>query len=318
MGQLYDNFLAALEERYPHKPDLVGALMETLHLERESAYRRLRRDVYFSSEEMLRVADAWSISLDGITCVNNDRIRPLRIKMVEYVDPQQEDYAIVEQHNRDLEIVARDPGGMVVEVVNALPRGLYVRSEPLTRFFTMKWRHKHSPDDAIPFCGVHIPERMRRLDLEYIRRLHAISEMHSIHDGRMIENLIGEIVYFRSIGMLTDDETALLRDELLVLADYLESVTMSGTFPDTGNRMFFYLSHTCVESEYLLYRSKDFNLGMVKILERQYIGSPDGEVIDKFMKLSQAAKRMSVLMSGSNALQQTEFLASQRGIIMTL
>ncbi|MDR2936017.1 MAG: hypothetical protein LBU80_01570 [Rikenellaceae bacterium] len=318
MGQLYDNFLAVLEERYPHKPDLVSALMNVLHLERESAYRRLRKDVYFSSEEMIQIAGAWNISLDNIAYANQSKIRPFRFKMVEYLDPQEEDYVILEQHNRDLEIVARDPDGMAIEVVNALPRGLYVRSEPLTRFFTMKWRYKNSPEEAIPFYEAHIPERMRKLDLEYVQCLHKIPEMHSIHDSRMIENLVGEIVYFRSIGMLTDDETTLLRDELLMLADYLENVTLTGAFPVTGNRMFFYLSHTCVEAEYLLYRSKDFNLGLVKILERQYIGSLDGEVLDKFMKMSQATRYMSVLMSGSNALQQAEFFTRQREIIMTL
>jgi hypothetical protein len=237
---------------------------------------------------------------------------------VEYLDPQEEDYAIMEQHNRDMEIVARDPNGMAIEVMNVLPRGLYVRSEPLTRFFTMKWRYKNSPEEAVPFREVQIPERMRSLDLEYIRRLHDIPEMHSIHDNRMIENLVGEIVYFRSIGMLSDDETTLLRGELLTLADYLEEVTMSGRFPVTGNKMFFYLSHTPIESEYLLYRSKDFNLGLVKVFERQYIGSLDNNVLDKFIKMAQATKRMSVLMSGSNTLQQAEFFARQRKIIMTL
>lgn len=318
MKQLYNNFLTALEERYPYKPDLANALMKVLRLEKESTYRRLRKDVYFSVEEVMRVAAAWDISLDNLVHTNQGNVWPFRLKMVNYDDPQEDDYAILEQHNRNLEIVTRDPEGIAFEVINTLSRGLYVRSEPLTRFFTMKWHHKNSPEKVLPFGEIHISKRMRELDMEYIRILHNMPEMHSIHDSRMIENLVDEIIYFRSIGMLTEQEVTLLRDELLVLANYLEDVTTRGKFPDTGNRMFFYLSHTWIETEYMYYKSKDFNLGLVKILERQYVGSSNGNVFDKFMKMVQATKGMSVLMSGSNLLQQTEFFSRQHKFIMSL
>jgi hypothetical protein len=318
MERLYDSFLAVLGERYPNKPDLVNALMDLLHLEKESIYRRLRRDVYFSAEEMLRIAGAWDISLDGVVSANREKVFPFSFKTVDYVDLSEEDYAILEQHNRDIETVARDPAGMAIEVLNSLPRGLYSRSEPLTRFFTMKWRHKHSPHGAIPFSDIVVPERMREIDRELIVREHAIPEMHSIHDRRMIENLVCEIVYFRSIGMLTADDTALLRDELLALVNYLESVTASGRFPSSGNRMFFYLSHTWIGTEYQIYRSSSLNLAMVRVLERQYVGSTDRTVVDNFMRMALATRGMSVLMSGSNTLQQAEFFVRQREIVSSL
>ncbi len=318
MKHFYDNFLLALEERYPSKSDLVNALVDLLHLEKESIYRRLRRDVYFSAEEVMRIAGTWNISLDNIVSLHPKKTRPLRLKMVEFVDPQEEDYAILEQHNRDLELIASDPDGVAIEIVNALPRGLYARSEPLTRFFNMKWRHKYAPEKALNFCDIHIPERMRKLDLEYIHIEHSIAEVHSIHDPRMIENLVDEIVYYRSIGMLTHDDTALLRDELVQLADYIENVTLTGLFPEKKNKLFFYLSHTWIETEYLLFYSTNFHLSMVKVLERNSIASIDKVVLEQFMKMALATKRMSVLMSQSNALQQAEFFARQREIIMTL
>jgi hypothetical protein len=238
--------------------------------------------------------------------------------MLEFIDPGEDDNAIREQHNRDLELVAADPGGFAIEIVHALPRGLYARSEHLTRFFNMKWRHKFSPEKALTFGEVRIPERMRKLDLEYIRIEHGISEMHSIHDPRMIENLVAEIVYYRSTGMLTGDDVALLRGELLMLVDYIENVALTGCFPNRKNKLFFYLSHTWIETEYLLFRSAQLNLSMVKVMERNAIASLDRKVLDRFMKLALATKRMSVLMSESNTLQQMEFFTRQRDVIMTL
>jgi hypothetical protein len=318
MTPFYDNFLMALEERYPDKPNRVNALMNLLKLEKESIYRRLRKDVYFAAEEVMRIAAAWNISLDNIVAVNREKTRPFRLKTVEFIDPSEEDYAIMERHNRDMALVASDPNGLAVEVVNGLPRGLYARSEHLTRFFNMKWRHKHSPEKALNFSDVQIPERMKELDREYIRISHRISEMHSIHDSRMIEHLVEEIVYYRSIGMVSGDDVLLLREELLTLVDYLEEVTGTGIFPEKEGKIFFYLSHTWVDNEYFLYRSHSFNMSLVKVLERNYLASMDKRVLDRFMKTALAARRMSVLMSGSNVLQQAEFFSLQREKIRSL
>lgn len=318
MTQFYDNFLAALGERYPVKSDLVAALVDLLRLEKESVYRRLRRMVYFSAEEVMLIAGAWNISLDNIVSAHPTRSHQFRFSKVDFASPGEEDYAILERHNRDLALVAADPTGMAVEIVNALPRGLYARSEALSRFFTMKWRHKMSPERAMAYAEVELSERMRALDREYIRIEHSIPEMHSIHDPRMIENLVGEMVYYRSIGMITPAETAVLRDELATLVDYIERVTLAGYFPDSRNRHFFYLSHTWIETEYLLFDSRDFCLSMVKVLERGAISSLDGEVLERFMTMARATMRMSVLMSHSNMLQQTEFFTRQREIIAAI
>ena len=318
MGHLYNNFLASLQTRYPVKSDLVNALADMLHLEKESVYRRLRGDVHFSAEEMMRIAGKWDISLDNIVSANPGKTLPFSLHMVEFLEPTEEDYAILEQHNRDLELVAADPKGFGIEIVNALPRALYARSEHLARFFSMKWCHKFKPENALPFSRVQMPKRLRKIDLEYIEIEHRFSEMHSIHDPRMIENLVDEMVYYRSIGMLTCEETILLRDELLSLVDYMEEVTRTGYFPETGNKLFFYLSHIWIEAECQLFCSASFNLSMVKVLKRNFIASTDRSALDLFMKMALATKRMSVLMSQSNALKQAEFFTRQREIIMTL
>ncbi len=318
MDTFYNDFLSVLEERYPSKSDLVNALMDLLRLEKESVYRRLRRDVCFSAAEMMRIAGAWNISIDNIVTSPPDKTRPFYLKAIDFMAPGEADYAILERHNRDLERGASDPNGLAVKIVNSLPRGLYARSEPLTRFFTMKWRHKFAPEKALVFGDIQIPERMRQIDLKHADIECSFAEMHSIHDPRVIENLVDEIVYYRSIGKLTGADTHLLGDELLALVDYMEDVTLTGYFPNSKSKLFFYLSHTWIEAECHLFRSAYFNLSMVKVMERNSIASTDQSVLDRLMKLAQATKRMSVLMSESNALQQAEFFARQRDLIRKL
>ena len=312
----YDHFLKTIEMHYPRKSDLANALIEILPLEKESVYRRLRKDVYFSAEEVMQIAQVLGISLDNIICSNPTKTRPFHFSMVEYVQPQEADYQILEDYNRDLEVIGQDPNGRMVEVINTLPRSLYSRSELLTRFFTMKWLYKYALSQEVkPLGSIRIPERMRSLDLEYVRLVHNVSEVHSIHDSRFVERTVDDIAYFRSVGMVTEDEAALLRDELLTLIDYMADVANIGYFRHTGNKLFFYLSHTWLDSEYLLFESNLLTLSSVRILERNSIASTDKKVFDKFMNMVQAIKCSSVLMSGSNTLQQVEFFSRQRTMV---
>jgi hypothetical protein len=268
---------------------------------------------------MLQVASAWGISLDNINCANPGKTRPFRFNMIEYVDAQEVDYKYLEDYNRVLEIIGRDPNGKMVEILKTLPRSLYSRSEPLTRFYTMKWLYKYGvPENIVALKDIFIPKRMRTLDLEYVKRVTSIPEVHSLHDIRMIENLVNDISYFKSIKMITKNEVTVLRDELMMLVDYMEDVTIKGHFLDTGNKLFFYVSHTWLETECFLYESKDLVLSMVKIMERNAVSSNDRQVLDKFMNMFHSIKRSSVLISASNILQRTEFYAKQRSIIMSL
>jgi hypothetical protein len=314
----YDNFLQALEERYPRKSDLANALMDILPIEKESIYRRLRKDVYFTVDETMLIADTLNISLDSVIRAHPTKTRPFQFNMIEFVNPRESDYKILENYNRDVKAVCKDPNGKMFEVLNALSRSLYGRSELLTRFVTMKWLYKFGmPQEVMPFGEIHIPDRMRELDLEYVQLVHQVPELHTIDDEHFIEHFVDEIAYFRSIGMVADEEAMQLKDELLDMIDYMEDVALKGYFP-TGNKLFFYLSHTWQETEYTLFESQSLTLSLIKVLERNAVSSTDKKVFDKFMNMVQATKRASVLMSGSNALRQVEFFTRQKEAIMAI
>ena len=314
----YNNFLEALADRFPRKSNLVNALMDILPLKKESIYRRLRKDVPFTLEELMQIASVWNISIDNIICTNPDKTRPFHFNMIAYLDPQEADYKLLEEYNRKLELIGRDPDGQMIEVTNSLPRSLYGRYENLTRFFTLKWLYKYDmPEDTVVFGDVHISERMRALDEEYVERIHNIPKVHELHDPRFIEHLIDDINYFRSIRLITGDEVDLLKNELMEVVDYMENIAIKGYFSDTGNKLFFYLSHIWLETDYLLCESKYLRLSLVKILERNSLISSDKKVFQKFMNMALSTKHSSVLLSDSNSLQRAEFFSTQRDKIMS-
>lgn len=318
MKQFYDKFLAALEERYPHKSDLVNALSKMLSLEKESVYRRLRKDVYFSAEEVMRIANEWSMSLDNITCSNPGKFRPFHYEMVDWNSPAEEDYAILERYNSNMELVAKDPDGKMYEILNSLPRSLYGRSESLTRFFTMKWFYKYgNSGKPLAFRDITITNRMREIDIEHINHVNAIGEIHSFYDGHIFENVANEIIYFHLIGMLSDEDKATLRDELLSIVGYVENTAMNGGL-SSDQKVFFYLSHIWVDMEYVFYESRYLNLSLIRMMERNVLTSTDRVVSERFRNMVRSMRRMSALISESNTLLRKEFFDKQRKVIGNL
>lgn len=318
LKQYYDKFLTALEDRYPQKYDLVQALSEILLLEKESIYRRLRKDVLFSAEEIMRIANMWSMSLDNIVCTNPEKIRPFHYEMVDWNSPTEDDYSILERFNRNMELVASDPDGKMYEVLNSLPRGIHSRSDILTRFFTMKWHYKYGAEGKpVALKDIKITDRMRQLDMEHVDRVYAIKEVHSFFDNGIFQNIVNDIAYFHLIGMLTTEEKAALREDLLSIVDYIEGVAASGRFP-SGSKLYFYLSHTWVDMEYVFYESRYLNLTLIRMLERNVLTSTDRIVSDRLKNMVRSMRRMSALISESNALMRREFFDSQRKIIAGL
>ena len=316
MNNYYDKFLKALSERYPSRPELVAALQDTLSISKENIYRRLRRDVIFTPEEMMRIADAWNMSLDNVISTCGGRTSSLRFSLIDYINPDEHDYSLFGQYNGMLELVAQDPDGEFTEMSNTLPGSLYNKSDNLLRFFTMKWFYKYGGSENVtPMSEIRIPERMRDLEREYVDLLRQIPKKNAIQDRHFVEHLVDEINYFHSVRMVTADELAALKGELLEIMDYTEDVALKGYFPETGNKCFLYLSHMRLETEYSLFGSKNMTLSVVKILERNGIVSLDKQVFDKFSNMARANISSSVLMSMSNRLELIRFYDKQKRTI---
>ena len=55
----YNHFMKVLFAKYPKRAQLLEALMHLLQIEREAAYRRLRKDVPFAIQEIVKISAAW-------------------------------------------------------------------------------------------------------------------------------------------------------------------------------------------------------------------------------------------------------------------
>ena len=119
----YDYFLDALYKKYPKKSQLTEALMDLLSIERESVYRRLRKDIIFPVHELAKIAAAWNISLDEIVGINSNQVS-FKVRLFNYLNPSNEELNGIQEKVQYLKYLSDIPDMEYVEVSNRLPRAL--------------------------------------------------------------------------------------------------------------------------------------------------------------------------------------------------
>ena len=94
--QLYENLVTAIKDKFPGRGVLTNKLADLLMLEKEAVYRRLRGDVPFTIFEIATIAAKLDISLDHIIGSSSGKSRPFQMKMVNFLNPSEEDYEMLE------------------------------------------------------------------------------------------------------------------------------------------------------------------------------------------------------------------------------
>ena len=148
---LYENLVTAIKDKFPGRGVLTNKLADLLMLEKEAVYRRLRGDVPFTIFEIATIAAKLDISLDHIIGCSSGKSRPFQMKMVNFLNPSEEDYEMLENFVNELRYLKDDPNSEVGGALNILPQSLVLGYRHIYRFYLFKWIYQ---------CGNVMPARL--------------------------------------------------------------------------------------------------------------------------------------------------------------
>jgi len=311
----YDRFMEALFAKYPKKSQLAEALMDLLHIEREAAYRRLRKDVVFTIHEVVKISIAWSISLDSILHISSGKI-PFLMQPVNYLEPSDEEVNFLMHIIQSINSFKHLPDTEFMDICNKLPRQLVAGYDYLNQFYLFKWMYQYgSEKKAVPFSQVIISEKKRLLTADYYRAIKNVPNTNFIFDHNIFEHLICEIRYFHSIQMIADKEKDLIKKDLHALLDYLMEVAADGCYPETKCKVNLYVSQFNVNTNYSYTLTNQISICYVHVFDKYEIYTFDKEMVEKFKTWMQLKKRTSIQISEVDIKSRIEFFAQQRQVI---
>jgi hypothetical protein len=313
----YHEFLKTLSSKYPKKNQLVEALMDLLHIEREAVYRRLRKEVFFTINEFVQIATVWNISVDDILGLHFKEFR-FKVQLMDYLHPSDEDLRTLRNMVHYFEEIKNSPDLEYMEVGNKLPRMLVIGFPLVNRMSLLRWTY-HAGMSVLPLSKIFYTDEVSKYATAYHQAAKKLPQVSFVVDVRSLNYLIEDIRYFHSIMLVSDEEKEQLKNELYAIIDYGLEIAGKGCWPETGNKVNLYVSQLNIDTSYnYYYYNGATRSSSVHIFGRSEIYTDDKVMIDKIRTMMHAKKQSSILISGVNEQSRIAYFEEQRKMVDSL
>jgi len=314
----YDIFIELLHEKFPKKAQLTYEIMNLLYLEREATYRRLRKDVPFTANEIATIANTWNISLDNVIGVNLGKI-PFQMLPFNYLDPSPKELANLRKKVRALDHLQTTPNSEYMEVCSRFPRPINIGFFTLYRLLIFYWAYQYHNDESRKlFSKIIIADDIRTEFERYKKNMVHVKNTSFIMDEMVFEAYVNSIKYFHSIMAITDKEQEILKGELYELFDYMVEIATKGCYPETNNKVNLYISQITIDTNYSYFYTDQLKTCRINAFGKYDISSLDTAMIDNFRHWMNLKKRTSIQISEVNEMKRIEYFSKQREIIDSL
>ena len=315
---LHEEFVKELNERIPQRSELISKISDILHIERESASRRLSEKVQFSVREMGIVSRELEISLDSLLYQNTPyHWIPLILESPLGSRNLKSLCSLMESTLAVMDEVIQESPTEYGSIINALPLEYYIEYPYLRKFMFFKWgQYCIGTDDYNDFSTWELPDFFVQLNKEIKPLVNAIHHVMYIWDESLIWTLVGEINYFRKMNVISIEDMELIKNDLKELLVRLEK-HLKGTLELDMHpqNLSFYISNINLglTGWYLFSEEKKLSAINSHFVFSASNNSQQGHI--RLKNWINSFKNISVLISGSGELERRLFFAKQHNII---
>lgn len=311
-------FVDEIRRALPDDMNAAIYLTSELGLGKETVYRRLRGTVSFSLDEAAQVARELGISLDRLVGITRPGNAGHEFD-INYDQDFNDNYDLLVSGALGLfGKVAQDPSGIYIMAANYLPYFCYGNYKALSAFRYMRWLYERGQVRSFRADELTtVPHDYDKARVELMDAFRRIGGTYMIWDENVFRSLIKEIKYFKTLAMLTDEDVANMREELLDLLGRLEDMMIKGR-TENGGRIYFYLSNVIFDTSYSYLESKGFQASLFHVYAVHYVESHSPEICSVQKTWLQTILRHSTLITQSGEIERTAYLKEQRELINTL
>ncbi|MDR1415560.1 MAG: hypothetical protein LBI96_07100 [Odoribacteraceae bacterium] len=298
--------------------NLAVHLTGVLPLGKEAIYRRLRGEVPFTFGEVALIAGNLGISLDELLGVklmasipfyfsrSNDDDAPL----TRGYGSVREMRGLIDEARED-----RDPESRAGVALNTLPVALMMKHAGLLRFRAFKLLYQEGKDDPpVAYGEVTSDERLLHYGLETYLSFARVGHVCVVIDRMIFAYMVNDVRSFALAGLLTGEEVALIKSDLLALVDELERITATGR-NEMGNTLEFYLSDVNFESTYTYISSRGGKWCSIAIFSTNSLYSLHANMFEAVKEWVDSLKQLSCLITKAGEVYRWQFFKRQRELV---
>lgn len=318
--KLNANVLRAIKQKVPDKTQLVRLLSDSLCIEKEAVYRRIRGDVVFTFSEIATLANELGLSLDSIVSSTfTGKSKPFHLKLVNYMNPTDMDYAMMYQYYDIIKESGKDPNSELMDCTNILPPELFLGFKTIEKIYLFKSMYNSGMTNAIQNLNeVKLPPKVREFMRNATMATKEIKNTYYIFDPLVFQYLVNDIVYFKSINLIHAQDVEILINELLKLILRLEEMAVAGQHESTGNNLRMYIASVNFDTSIWYLDIHNLHISLIKSFVFNHFISLEEESFLIIKQRISGLLRSATQISVSGERERINFFQRQREIVKSL
>ena len=299
-----------------NKRERVNFLSTVLSIGKSASVRRLNEEVQFSYSEAVIVAQALNISLDSLTLSNRVYV-DLTFTDLES-DPIKLSHLALESYLNLFDQAAETTSASMMIACNIIPYSCIIKYDYLYKFYLYKKIFQNDiSSNTKTFSELVVPTTHRYLRKKLDARINSMQETTIIFDKHIFYTMVDDILYFRELRLLNENDLKLLKENLLTFIEDLEDICINGK-NILGNAMNIYISDIALDASYAYIGTANIMYSQVQMhslntmitehkvfcaLQKRWIGS---------------VQRYSTLISEAGSVERKKFFDQQRTYCMKI
>ena len=291
-------------------------LMELLDLSRESVYRRIRKDIPFSVDELTKLALTLNFSLDEIIeGSKRERIFfDLGLKNpTSYVDSFS---TMLQEYSFYINNLSKGKHSNVHIALNCIYPLYTVFFNDLFKFHYFKWLVE--TQDNLPknyFSNLTLPQELSVLQQKIAEEIKGIRNATLILSPNISLSIIKDIQYLYQRKLVNKENLEVLKKDLLRMMDFTEQVAKTGKLEGGNSQIDIYVSIPYINSNTVYLEYDDVSEVHYWIYSNNPMIVRNSEISSIQKKWFLSLKKSSTLITQSNEILQAEFFETQRKLI---
>ncbi len=316
MKNIIEKLVSFIKEKTPPGINPVYTLTKIIPMSNEAAYRRLRGEVDFSFEEVVKIAKAFNLSLDYLAGINQENNRDNVQIICPGLGSSLDGYcqSVEKLINSIKELKTHSNSTFSLASSIHFPFSYTYKNPILLKYRLFSWLYQFennlSPKKMKDFI---VPSEVIELENVLCHEMQDLS-INFICSSEIIQTSIDYAKYLQRLGLLTQEEIAIIKTNLLYLLDELEDNAVNGKNKN-GYPFNFYICNTQIALTHLSLNSNDYDVISNQLFGVGFFFFKDTVMINQMKEWVNNLIKNSTLISISGEKKRIEFFQKQRDCI---
>ena len=292
--QLFDEIFSSTKG----KRKITAELMEVLGCSRASLYRKRTGTTPLTTDELIRLADHFSLSIDALRKNAEENSLVVVCTTLPPIKGYDDIDFYLDNTRRNLNQAVNIPGAQLYFIAKEVPIYRYMDRPTLSAFRFYLWNHEHMRRND-RFDPSHAPSMLfeKGKELSQLSRQLKVTEFWTLSS---FDNLINQIHYVKNRGLASDRLVAAMKKELEeVLAELVQDIKKEQTAQGQPYHMML-CEYLTINDGALLEITDHHSVALFSYSSINYLKSSNPNIVDAFKRGLRYHRMQGEVLDGLN------------------